>query len=228
MSPETPGVAVALVAALCRALERFLVAVSQQVPVEMVLPLERLMADGAEVLPLVAVGQPVLGQSRGVAEHFVAEAAFLGTGGLAVAPQQVPWRGLGQHQGGPGGGEIRLVPTGGRAGRGREDGGDFRYRAGAAGQTVGRLVDAEQHVIDLTEMVLQVAVLTQVQAGEVQGGRDGGGTRVVGGGVESDEVALVGSLGPVLGLQSLQDLAQRDVLGGVLNVVVKVRVLQLD
>ena len=76
-------------------------------------------------------------------------------------------------------------------------------------------------------MMLEVAVLTQVEAGKVQGSRDGGSARVVGG-VESDEVTLVCGLRSILRLQPLQDLAQWDVLGGVLNVVVKVRVLQLD
>ena len=44
---ETAGVTVALVAAVSRALEGFLVPVSQEVTIEMILSLERFMADSA-------------------------------------------------------------------------------------------------------------------------------------------------------------------------------------
>ena len=134
--PKTAGVTVTLVASLRRALEWFLVSVSQKVAVQMVLSLEGLVADRAQVLPLVTVSQSVLGQGRGIAEHFVTETALLRTG-LAVPMG----RGVGQH--------VRRRPaglvTGGRAWGGREDGIDIRYsmrRCDGAGNTVG-LVDAE-------------------------------------------------------------------------------------
>ena len=96
VSPETAGVAVALVAAVCRALKWFLVAVSQQVTVEMVLSLERLVTYGAQIFPLITVCQSVLGQGGGVTEHLVTEVALLGTG-FAVTRQEdcLGWR-LGQ------------------------------------------------------------------------------------------------------------------------------------
>ena len=70
-------------------------------------------------------------------------------------------------------------------------------------------------------------MVAQVQAGEVQCCGDRGCTGVVGS-VKSDQITFIRSLRPVLGLQPLQYLPQRDVLSGVLNVVVKVRVLQLN
>ena len=80
MPPQTACITVALVAALRGALERFLIPVREQMTIEMVLPLEGLVAHGAQVFPLVAVRQAMFGEGRGVAKHLVAEAAFLRTG----------------------------------------------------------------------------------------------------------------------------------------------------
>ena len=62
VSSEAARVAVTLVAALGGALERLFVPVSQQMAVEMILALERFMANIAKVFPLVAVRESMLGQ----------------------------------------------------------------------------------------------------------------------------------------------------------------------
>ena len=121
--PEAAGITVALVAALRCALEWFLVPVSEQVSVEMVLSLERLVTDGAQIFPLITVCQSVLGQGRGVAKHLVAEVTLLGSG-LAVTLEEAEtalWRRLSQHveeAGAGGGGPPAGLVTGGWAGRG--------------------------------------------------------------------------------------------------------------
>ena len=63
----------------------------EKVAVEVVLPLERLAALVAVVLPLLAVGQAVLGQRGGVAEGLGAGGARLGT--RFPAPARFPLRG---------------------------------------------------------------------------------------------------------------------------------------
>ena len=207
VSAQTPRVAVALVAALSVALERLLVSVRQQVPVEMILTLERLVTHRAEVLPLVTVGQPVLGQRRGVPEHLVAQVALLGTHfGLEAAHAaeggRGGWRrgredieeagGLVSVAGGGAGAEhgdwfcACVVVTGrGEAGprpRGGPgaDGQGRQLRRDSCDSCILRLGDAEQHVIDLAQLRLDAGlVVAQVQGGEVQGGGDGGRLRGV-------------------------------------------------
>ena len=63
----------------------------EKVAIEVVLPLERLAALVAVVLPLLAVGQAVLGQRGGVAEGLGAGGARLGT--RFPAPTRFPLRG---------------------------------------------------------------------------------------------------------------------------------------
>ena len=63
----------------------------EKVAVEVVLPLERLAALVAVVLPLLAVGQAVLGQRGGVAEGLGAGGARLRT--RFPAPTRFPLRG---------------------------------------------------------------------------------------------------------------------------------------
>ena len=63
----------------------------EKVTIEVVLPLERLAALVAVVLPLLAVGQAVLGQRGGVAEGLGAGGARLRTG--FPAPTRFPLRG---------------------------------------------------------------------------------------------------------------------------------------
>ena len=63
----------------------------EEVAIEVVLPLERLAALVAVVLPLLAVGQAVLGQRGGVAEGLGAGGARLGTRFSAAA--RFPLRG---------------------------------------------------------------------------------------------------------------------------------------
>ena len=48
-------------------------------PIEMVLTLECFVANVAKVLPLIAVCESVLGKSRGVSKHFIAQVTLLGT-----------------------------------------------------------------------------------------------------------------------------------------------------
>ena len=63
----------------------------EEVAIEVVLPLERLAALAAVVLPLLAVGQAVLGQRGGVAEGLGAGGARLRTR-FSAAPR-FPLRG---------------------------------------------------------------------------------------------------------------------------------------
>ena len=63
---------------------------SQQVPVQVVLSLERFVTNVAKVLSLVTVGQTVLGKSGGVSEHLIAQVALLWTS-LRSVPV-VRWR----------------------------------------------------------------------------------------------------------------------------------------
>lgn len=69
VTPQGAGITVALVTALDIALVGLLVAVRQQVAIEVVLPLECLVALAAYVLPLVRVRQLVLGQRARVSKH---------------------------------------------------------------------------------------------------------------------------------------------------------------
>jgi hypothetical protein len=86
MTPQAAGIAVAFVAALRGALKGFLVPVRQQMTVEMVLTFKGLVAHGAKIFALIAVGEPMLGQSRGIPEHFVAQIALLRTGLGGIEP----------------------------------------------------------------------------------------------------------------------------------------------
>ncbi len=74
---EGAGVAVALGAVWRAALEGLRVLVREQVAVEVVLPLEALVALGAGVLALAAVDEAVLGQRALVREHLAAVGAAL-------------------------------------------------------------------------------------------------------------------------------------------------------
>ncbi|RNA30749.1 hypothetical protein BpHYR1_025587 [Brachionus plicatilis] len=88
MSLERPRVTVALVTAGRLAHKRLFVLVRQQMTIQMVLALERLVAQVTTVLSLVAVNQSMLGQGAFVREYLAAVGTRLnrrvGLGGQAV------------------------------------------------------------------------------------------------------------------------------------------------
>lgn len=129
----------------------------------MILALKGLVAHCAQVLPLVAVGQPMLGQRGRVAEHLVAEAALLGAGLVHLKAV---------------GGERRVV--GCRLALGHvaaqqtiviQKSCDFRYHAGGergggeqgggarrGGRVRGIRLHVEQNIVELTHVGLEGGV----------------------------------------------------------------------
>ena len=77
VTSQRPRVAVALSATVHLASKRLCTSVSEEVAVEVVLPLKCFAADAAVVAALLAVGQSVLGESARIGEDLATDGARL-------------------------------------------------------------------------------------------------------------------------------------------------------